>query len=422
MGTPTTILGPQHKSFPPASWGQPVRKFLDNAVELSQFQTPVLTLNRPALEHNTATMMTWARQVGLSLAPHGKTTMAPALWQQLLDAGAWGLTLATPWQAQVARAAGCRRILIANTVVDPVGLTWLAHERAAHPDVDLLCWADSPATVMEMDTILAAAGAEQRVPVLAELGADGGRTGARGLTKAVGLATMIASSHHLELAGVGGYEGALAHDRSDASLTRIDTYLDELRALHFNVRGLVRADTRPIVTAGGSAYFDRVAARLSGLRDTDVVLRSGAFQIHDDGFYADITPMGRHVGETPFRSAMHAWLRVISRPEPGLALLDGGKRDLSFDEGLPTPQRIAGRSAVESQRILADSRITALNDQHAFLELAPGTSAEDLPVGTVLRLGLSHPCTALDKWRLIPVIEDADQPHPRVTDAIETIF
>ncbi len=46
-----------------------------------------------------------------------------------------------------------------------------------------------------------------------------------------------------------------------------------------------------------------------------VVLRSGAYIIHDDGFYRDISPFSRGVG-SPLRSAMHAWGRVVSVQNP----------------------------------------------------------------------------------------------------------
>ena len=101
------------------------------------------------------------------------------------------------------------------------------------------------------------------------------------------------------------------------------------------------------MTAGGSAYFDVVAevlAELAGGR-TKVVVRAGAYIIHDDGFYTGISPFGRSEDRQARRltSAMHAWARVVSRPEPGLALLDAGKRDVPFDEGLPTAQAVAGQ-------------------------------------------------------------------------------
>jgi D-serine deaminase-like pyridoxal phosphate-dependent protein len=151
---------------------------------------------------------------------------------------------------------------------------------------------------------------------------------------------------------------------------------------------------------------------------TSVVLRSGAYVIHDDGFYAGISPLIPSRTERPLRSAMHGWARAVSRPEPELALLDAGKRDLPFDEGLPTPQRMA---MADTGTLDHCAEITALNDQHAFLRL-PAGDAGDVPVGAVVRLGLSHPCTAFDKWRLIPVIDDADAAQPRIVDLIHTFF
>jgi D-serine deaminase-like pyridoxal phosphate-dependent protein len=36
----------------------------------------------------------------------------------------------------------------------------------------------------------------------------------------------------------------------------------------------------------------------------------------------------------------------------------------------------------------------------------------------VVTFGLSHPCTAFDKWSLLPVLDDED----RVIDAVRTYF
>ncbi|MGO4690330.1 amino acid deaminase [Glaciibacter sp. 2TAF33] len=436
----TIPLSPHDKSFPAASWGLAGEDFLRTSPTVSHFQTPLLTLERTALSHNTRIMFEWAKQNGLHLAPHGKTTMSPALWRELLDAGAWALTLATAWQVQCARSFGVDRIMLANALVDPVALSWLAAELNEHPEFEFTCWADSVETVQQMTEALgrvpershddaAHPARRRRIGVIVELGGVDGRTGARTRAEALAVAAAIRASGTLEVAGVGGYEGALAHDRSAEGIARVDAYLDEVAALHAELTaGGYYGERTPIVTAGGSAYFDRVADRLGALAGPNgnravVVLRSGAFQVHDDGFYRGITPMGTIVGDEPFRAAMHAWVRVVSRPEPGLALFDGGKRDLPFDEGFPEPQRIIGLAAEDSAAVLAGSSVTALNDQHGFLRLAADqASAGALPVGTVLRLGLSHPCTALDKWRLIPVIDDADTADPAVVDLVETYF
>ncbi|WP_435406588.1 amino acid deaminase [Nocardia implantans] len=419
-------IGPEHKGMPPAFWGRTVREIRAAAPVLDQLETPVLTVDRAALAENIAVMAEWVRAAGVRLAPHGKTTMAPQVWADQLAAGSWGITLATVWQTQVARSFGVARVLLANALVDPVGLRWVAAESARDSSFEFYCWADSVETVALMDAHLRGAPEAPRIRVLVELGGPHGRTGARTVEQAHAVARAIEGASRLTLAGVGGYEGALAHDRTATGIRAVRDYLGELARLHRELAAAGRYRGPAVVTAGGSAYPELALEYLAPLSDeqggrgvaTTVVLRSGAYVIHDDGFYASMSPLAGPGSARPLRSAMHGWARTLSRPEPGLALLDAGKRDLPFDEGMPIPQRIAGSGGGVLD---ADATVSALNDQHAFLRLAGG-SATELPIGAVVRLGLSHPCTAFDKWRLIPVIDDADAPTPRVVDLLHTFF
>ncbi|WP_226653062.1 alanine racemase, partial [Leifsonia sp. LS1] len=376
---------------------------------LREFPTPLVTLSESAVAHNLATMAEWCRSTGVSLAPHGKTTMSRELWQRQLDAGAWGITVATPWQASVALGWGIPRVLLANALVQPAAV------RAFAPHTSrLTVWADSVRAVEIMSDALtdAAATAAEPLAVLVELGAPGGRTGARTVQEALAVGRAVADSPVLRLAGVAGYEGALAHDGSAESLATVRAYLETLAALHdaFEEAGLYPEGAPVVLTAGGSAYFDVVADVLAPRRDlagsrgrvVDVLLRSGAYVTHDDGFYSVITPLGR-VGGGPFRSAIHGWATVVSRPEPGLALVDAGKRDFPYDEGLPVPQAVRPRGA-DRDLPLDGAVVTALNDQHAFVRLPAHATVE---VGDVIRFGLSHPCTTFDKWRALAVVDDA---------------
>jgi D-serine deaminase-like pyridoxal phosphate-dependent protein len=419
-------LSVRHKSVPPAFWGRPAAEVAAERHPLSEFSTPLLTFDRAASDHNAATLMAWARERGLELAPHGKTTMAPALWQSQLDAGAVALTLANLPQLHVARAFGVQRLMLANALVDPAGLAWIARELDADPEFAFAAWADSVATVTLMDAGLRAAGVgrgadpetDRPIEVLVELGGAGGRTGARSIAEAEDVAAAIRAAPTLRLAGVAGYEGALAHDASPEGLGAVRGYLRDLAELHRRLAAAYETD-HPVITAGGSAYFDDVAETLTPAATesgAEVVVRAGAYVIHDDGFYRGISPLSRtthttRTPATPFRAAMHGWARVVSHPEPNLSLLDAGKRDFPFDEGLPLPQLVRGVGP-------ASGTVTALNDQHTFLRDA-GDSA---PVGAVLRFGLSHPCTALDKWTLIPVVDDADSADPQIVDLVRTFF
>ena len=426
------VVGPQHKSFPPQRWGTTVGELAAARPELAEMSTPVLALDSAIVDSNLEAMRSWVSQHDLDLAPHGKTTMSPQLWQRAFDHGARTLTLATPWQVQVARAAGVSSVMLANTLVDPQAIRWVSAELDADPGFAFTSWVDSPDAVRTLLEVRESAGALRPLDVVVELGGSGGRTGARSVTEALEVAHLVASAPGVRLVGCGGYEGALAHDRSKAGTSAVRDYLRAVSDLHRSLEALgLYETTSAVVTVGGSAYFDLVADELSSLVDRDgsrgiattVLLRSGAYVIHDDGFYRDISPLG-DAAEGPgprLRSAMHAYVRVVSRPETGLAVFDAGKRDLPFDEGLPVPRAVVGLDRARSDAALAGAAVTALNDQHGFLRLGPAGDAA-VSVGTVVRLGLSHPCTALDKWRLVPVIDDHTADRPRVVDAIATWF
>lgn len=409
-------IDPCEKGLPAAAGGLSAAAFLATRPRLSTFTTPLLVLDAAVLDANIARMAGWCADRGVDLAPHGKTTMAPALWERQLAAGAWGITVATPSQVRVGLAFGLRRVVLANALVDPVGLAEVSRALDADPALRVLSWVDSAETVAAMDRVLAGLAPARPLTVLVELGAAGCRTGARGLPAAHAVADAVTASRHLVLGGVAGYEGAVAHDASPAGIDAVRRYLGGLAALHVQLTGAYETD-EVIVSAGGSAYFDDVVAALGPLATPGVrvLLRSGAYAVHDDGFYRGISPLGRRE-EAPFASAMHVWSRVVSRPEPGLALLDAGKRDVPFDLGLPEPQRVADALGAPDRPLAG--RITAVNDQHAFLRI---DAATPLRVGQVVRLGLSHPCTAFDRWRLIPMVDD-DGPDPVVVDLVRTFF
>ena len=420
------------KGVPPELWGRPAAEVAALSVPLSRFPTPLLTLSAPALRHNVTTLASWCAERGLDLAPHGKTTMAPRLWADQLAAGAWAITLANLPQLAVARAFGVSRVLIANAIISPLSLRWIADQLAADERAQVITWVDDLRTVAVMEEALAAhaptlGSAYRPVDVLVELGGRGGRTGARDAVSATEIARAVAEAPHLRLAGVGGYEAALAADSDATSLAVVRDFLASLVELHRTIvgKGWYVPGLVPIITAGGSAYFDDVADVVGPLvsEGARVVLRSGAYLTHDDGHYRHLSPLGADPRTSGSRlvSALHGWVRVCSRPEPGLALVDGGKRDLPYDLGLPEVQLRRPRDPGSGPEPLHGLTVTALNDQHGFVRWDPQLSAP-IMIGDELRLGVSHPCTAFDKWKVIPVVDDPDAADPVVVDVIRTFF
>jgi D-serine dehydratase len=381
------------------------------------FGYPVLTLRESALAGNLAAMAAYCARAGVELAPHGKTAMSPELAARQLASGAWGITVATIGQLRMYRAFGFPRLLLANELVDEPGIAWLAGELAADPGFAAYCYVDSTDGVAILDRALTAHPAGRRLPVLVEIGL--GRTGCRTDDQALTVAKAAAATGTLTVAGVAGYEGTIGAPRAQA-LDTVASFCRRLATLASTVRAGTGSGAGPdgaefIVTAGGSVYFDVVARELTAALDgMTVVLRSGCYLFHDHGIYQADSPAARGVAGAPvLRPALELWAQVVSRPEPELALLSAGRRDVGFDAGLPVPLR--ARRLDGSTPRLAGAKVTGLNDQHAYLRLDPESA---LAPGDVVCLGISHPCTTLDKWRLIPVLDDEDN----VIETVHTFF
>lgn len=377
---------------------------------------PLLTMSEAAFATNSRAMLNYTRRRGVALAPHAKTAMSVDLARRLLDAGAWGTTVADIRQAGAMLVAGLNRIILANQVGGVASARRLAALLARHPDAELTVFVDSIASL----TALTKAWAERSdLPVLGlavELGA--GRAGARTLPEAEivieAAIAAAAANDRLRFSGVAAYEAAAiaagmsapaAHDAILAVLTLAGNALKLARQR-------VALDTPLLLSVGGSSYFDLVVDRLQPVVASDpkstLVLRSGAIFFHDHGIYAGaMSAMARRAVDTPansFRPALRLWAEVLSRPEPELAICGLGMRDTSFDQGFPLPLQ-----AYRDGRPLAAQpqnwSVSKLNDQHAFVTL----NAADLRVGDVIAFGISHPCTCIDHWHAIVGIDDDDR-------------
>jgi D-serine deaminase-like pyridoxal phosphate-dependent protein len=388
------------------------------------FDWPLLVLRESAIDGNIAAMAGYCARHQVLHAPHGKTTMAPQLFSRQLAAGAWAITAATIWQLQVYRASGVPRVLLASELADPHAVGWLGLQLAADPGFDCYVYADSAAGVRLLADGLRAvgSGAQGRLRVLVELGFPGGRSGCRSTEAAVAVAQAVLAEQGLRLAGVAGFEGGIRGPDPAATQAAIAAFAARLRELAESLPGQPPDDLPGfIVSAGGSAYFDIVLRELSNTTaPLTVLLRSGAYVIHDHGHYAATGPAGRGVPGTPrFAGAAELCAQVISVPEPGLALLNAGLRDISCDQGMPVPLWLhpAGAAADAAPASLAGAgySVRRLDDQHGYLRLP---DAAPVRPGDLVGLGCTHPCTTMDKWRMIPVVDD----DYLVRDLISTFF
>jgi D-serine deaminase-like pyridoxal phosphate-dependent protein len=385
------------------------------------FGAPVMVLRESALENNLAAMAGYCSAHGVLLAPHGKTTCAPQLFARQLEHGAWGITVATLQQVALCRAFGVRRVLLGNELVDPGAIAWVVDELRRDEDFEFLCYVDSVEGVERISSV-AGASAGRGVDVLVEMGFEGGRSGCRTPAQAAGVAAAAAAAPGITVVGVSVFEGTVGHDITDDVLGGVRDLLGRMRetASALVARGLCTVGPDGLIlSAGGSMFFDVVTDVLSPpLPDgtaVQCIVRSGCYVTHDEHLYGVTSPFARD-GADPrwrLRPAIEVWSEVWSRPEPGLALVGMGRRDVAFDAGLPVPRQLfrpgSGRSDVRGLTV------TGLNDQHGFVQMPDGA---DLRVGDWLGCGINHPCTQFDKWRVIPVVDD----DYRVLDFVRTFF
>ncbi|HSX50895.1 MAG TPA: alanine racemase, partial [Cellvibrio sp.] len=232
---------------------------------------PVAVLSNSRIQHNLQWMKSFINTYGLKLAPHGKTTMSPALFHQQLAHGAWGITLATAPQVQAAYHYGVRRVIMANQLVGRANMAIISR-LLQNPEFEFYVIVDSAANVEQLGQFFAQTG--QRLNLLLELGVAGGRTGVRNEQDRAAVLDAIARyPQSLALAGIEVYEGVLKDEASIREFLRRAVH--ELIALEAS--GLLASDTA-ILTGAGSAWFDLVAEEWTKLdigRPLDIVLRPG---------------------------------------------------------------------------------------------------------------------------------------------------
>jgi D-serine dehydratase len=378
---------------------------------------PLISLDRDAFAGNIALMMAYVRGQKAAIAPHAKTPMSTALASELLDAGAWGTTVADIRQASVMLKAGFKRLILANEIGGLAAARRLAALMAGHLDAELHIFVDSIALVEALHTAWSERPDLPPIGLLVELGAA--RAGARSAktARAITNAILERENRSFHLSGIACYEGAAATADPAETAALIAGLLQVTVDVTADIRLRIGRGRPLLVTAGGSVYFDMVVNGLAPAFAEDanatLILRSGAIFFHDHGVYerglAGLDSRGGLVidgavtsASSGFRPALRVWAEVLSRPEPGLAICGMGLRDVAMDQGLPRPLALYRDGGKHGS--LEGAKIAKLNDQHAFLTFPDGA---DVQIGDVIEFGISHPCTCLDRHTLLYGLDDS---------------
>lgn len=412
IGTLNKGLGPLNGPLQP----EQVRQLNWNLLR-EDLSLPTAVLYQDRLTHNLGWMQEFIAAYGVRLAPHGKTTMAPRLFEMQLQSGAWGITVATAHQALVAYTHGVRRVLMANELVGRENIA-IAARMLRDPGFEFYCLVDSAAQIEQLGSHFSSQG--QHLHVLVELGVMGGRTGVRDDEQFNQVLDALAKWRNtIALDGVEMYEGVLDEEAA------IRVFLQRALSAARRLRDEKRFDRSPFLLSGaGSAWYDVVAEEFSaaGFGDgAEIVLRPGCYLTHDVGSYRkaqqrilEHNPVAHrmHSGLIP---ALHVWAYVQSIPESEKAILGMGRRDAAFDSGLPVPALHYRPGDAAPKTAPAHWETTKLMDQNAFLKIAAG---DDVKVGDMIGFDICHPCLTFDKWRTLPIVDSKFN----VVEVIQTYF
>jgi len=401
----TTVIEFKYKGFPIDSYGKTLEQFLATKPNLftSNFQFPIMVLKESALNNNIAQMMSFCDSVKAELAPHVKTTMSPQLAKMQIAAGVSALTVANFWQASIFLNFGFKKMIIANEVLDPMAIAAIAKINKLK-QAEIIFYVDS---ILALEIIQKHTPSEGEQNLFIEIGTENGRGGVRELSLVEQLAQRIKADKRLNLIGVTGFEGAVPDAaRGRRGEKKISKFCQKIVAAA-ELAYPYKSDQPFVISAGGSAYFDIVARELNKFeKPRRLLLRSGGYITHDHKYYEEIYPFAST--DRSFQPAIEVWAQVISKPEKGFGVLNLGKRDIGNDLHNPIPIK-----SYDGQVKSFSAVIEKLNDQHGYLR-----TRADFQLAQLIGLGISHPCTTFDKWRLVPLVND----NYDVVDCLQTFF
>lgn len=377
---------------------------------------PAASLSTSAINHNQLWMEKFAEKFNFLLAPHGKTTMLPDLFNmQVASRYCYGMTLATVAQVMVAFRNGIKRVLLANQLVGQCNMDIVSSILAKDPTFEFICLVDSSASVDQLGAFFLKR--KQNVKVLLEYGIDGGRTGIRDEVQECGVLTALRRWREcISVVGVEFFEGIL---QDETEIRRfINWSLSRVQKLA--VENIFHND-EIIITGAGTAWFDVVAKDFLKFEAScpfrlKKIIRSGCYIIYDRGLYANMqkrvsdmslgvaTPEFKILSES-LRPTLKLWAYVHSVPEKNLAIVGMGRRDAGTDSGYPVVHLHyrPGQAAPTYFNENTSLEIFKMMDQHSFLRIGDG---DDIQVGDILAFDIYHSCTTLDKWRNVLLIDD----------------
>lgn len=274
-------------------------------------ETPIGLVDLERARANAASVGGYAAEHGLRWRPHIKTHKSLEIARIQLDAGATGLTVATPREAEVMSELTDDLLL----AYPPVGAAKLGRVVRLAERVDLKVALDAADVLVPLASAASAAGVT--VGVLVELDVGLGRVGVQTSEQVLELARSAADLAGVAFRGVQFYPGHIRGPEADQGPAvarvseRVAETLDALRS-----EGLA-----PEIVSGGSTPTLRRSHEIAGLTE----IRSGSCIFYDRE--------GLAIGIADADTVAYTVLAtVVSTAVPGSAVVDAGSKALSKEE------------------------------------------------------------------------------------------
>lgn len=311
--------------------------------------TPVLVIDRDALQRNIDTMAAFVRQQRMTLRPHAKTHKSVEIAKLQLAAGAVGVCCAKLGEAEALATGGVGDILITSPVVTPQAIERLVALNGKVGGLRVVV--DNPDNVDALAAAARAAG--KMLNVLVDIDPGIRRTGVASPEAALALAERITAAEMLCFAGVQYYCGAQQHIESYAD--RRAAIADRTDYLRIVITALAEGGHAPEVVTGGGTGTHRIDAELGVLTE----LQAGSY-VFMDKQYNDCD-LG---ADQPFETSLFVDAHVISANSASMATIDAGFKALSTDGGLPVV--VDGAPSGAMFVFMGDEHGALIAPDHAF--------------------------------------------------------
>ena len=327
--------------------------------QFADIDTPALLLDADALGANLQRMASFFAHRPCKLRPHFKSHKCTAIARLQMEAGAVGITCAKLGEAEVLADAGIRNILVANQIVGPLKIRRL---------IELCRRADPIVAVDSVDNVnmlsAHALAGSVSIGVLVEVDVGMGRCGVSPGVAGLELARLVASSAGLRFEGLQGYEGHCVDLRDEAE--RAQKTRESLKLLVETRRLIERSGLRVNLVSGGGTGTYTITGDCAGVDE----VQAGSYAAMD-WWYGDIRP--------EFKQAMSILATVVSRPFPGLVIIDVGRKGVGAEWGAP---RVKNQPGIE---------VVSFNSEEHMKIAVPTDSA--IKTGGRIEIIPSHGCT-----------------------------